>query len=64
MPAIRPYSSRKGHMGQGTSTYMHGHEGLRECRDTGREWHRFTKPAWVTGMGSNRYGCGYGFPYP
>ena len=28
-----------------------------------REWNGCTKPMGVTGMGSNGYGCGYGFPY-
>ena len=28
-----------------------------------REWHRFTKYAWVMGTGSDGYGYGYGFAY-
>ena len=31
--------------------------------DTTREWHRFTKPVWVMGMGSDGYSWEYGFPY-
>jgi len=28
------------------------------------DWHGFTKPTQVTGMGNDGYGCGYGFAYP
>jgi hypothetical protein len=28
------------------------------------EWHRFSKPAWVTGKGTEGYGSGYGLSNP